>query len=315
MPERGGTVLPSPMAKRKVGIGRYTPKPMFNRRLRALYILIACSAALTLYSIVSMRFVVTPAAMSVFAMPIYLVLSGMLARRIGQPTLADILEGLGLTYGQGLILMFMLFPLTALSGTYVDKELASLDRLIGFDWHRYLEFCRPFTDPLVLAYNSYAWQPALVVLVLVLSTQQLRLRRFLTSTFVTAAVTALVFPFAPAVSPFAYYGITTSEFPELTAPQTRDFLGIMEAIRGGERIISPEVFTGVVAFPSFHAAMAALFTWAAWPSRWMRWPVALLNAGMLAATPVIGNHYLVDVLAGLLVASCSITLAKRIMPE
>ena len=70
--------------------------------------------------------------------------------------------------------------------------------------------------------------------------------------------------------------------------------------------------SGIVTFPSFHAASAVLYAWALWAVRWMR-PVALLaNGAMLAATPLNGGHYFVDVIAGMAIAALAIVAARRV---
>jgi membrane-associated phospholipid phosphatase len=52
--------------------------------------------------------------------------------------------------------------------------------------------------------------------------------------------------------------------------------------------------------------------WACWPLRWVRLAVIPWNIAMLVATPLGGGHYLVDVLAGMLVAIASIGVTKKI---
>jgi membrane-associated phospholipid phosphatase len=67
---------------------------------------------------------------------------------------------------------------------------------------------------------------------------------------------------------------------------------------------------GLVTFPSFHAASAALYAWAFWSVRWFR-PVAVVaNAMMLAATPIDGGHYFIDLIAGIVAAVLAIMAAK-----
>jgi hypothetical protein len=76
---------------------------------------------------------------------------------------------------------------------------------------------------------------------------------------------------------------------------------------------------GLVAAPSFHAASALLYIAAAWPLRPLRWPVTILNAAMLLATPVEGTHYLVDLIAGAAVALAALAItqlaARRFSPR
>ena len=69
---------------------------------------------------------------------------------------------------------------------------------------------------------------------------------------------------------------------------------------------------GIVTFPSFHAASAALYAWALWPSRLLRPIVVLANGAMLAATPIVGGHYFIDVIAGVAIAALAIVAARRV---
>jgi membrane-associated phospholipid phosphatase len=42
----------------------------------------------------------------------------------------------------------------------------------------------------------------------------------------------------------------------------------------------------------------------------LRWVFVVLNTAMLAATPIDGSHYFVDVLAGIALAALSLLLAQ-----
>ena len=90
---------------------------------------------------------------------------------------------------------------------------------------------------------------------------------------------------------------------------------IIERLRAGS--FGPVELThldGLIAFPSFHAAAAVMFAWAAWPIRWLRVPAMILYGLMLAATPIQGGHYFVDSLAGCAVAAFAIAVVRRLPP-
>ena len=81
---------------------------------------------------------------------------------------------------------------------------------------------------------------------------------------------------------------------------------------GSLRVLDFNKLTGIVTFPSFHAAAAVLYLWAFWPVRWIG-PIALVtNIAMLLATPICGGHYFVDVFAGIAIATASIMAARWI---
>ncbi|WP_407070729.1 phosphatase PAP2 family protein [Paraburkholderia rhynchosiae] len=57
---------------------------------------------------------------------------------------------------------------------------------------------------------------------------------------------------------------------------------------------------GVVSLPSFHTALAVLFTYSLRKVPWLRRVAVPLNVIMILSTPTQGGHYLADVIAGLL---------------
>src|SRR5207237_10724371 len=69
---------------------------------------------------------------------------------------------------------------------------------------------------------------------------------------------------------------------------------------------------GVIAFPSFHAVLAVLFTYTHRGSRIFR-PIAAFNALMLLSIPSEGGHYLVDIIGGVVVGGVAI-LATSVLP-
>jgi len=48
---------------------------------------------------------------------------------------------------------------------------------------------------------------------------------------------------------------------------------------------------GLVTFPSFHTAMGVIAIYCARGTRWLFWPMLVINLLMIAATPVLGSHY------------------------
>jgi membrane-associated phospholipid phosphatase len=70
---------------------------------------------------------------------------------------------------------------------------------------------------------------------------------------------------------------------------------------------------GLVCAPSFHAASAVIYIATAVRIRGLRWPLLILNGGMLFATPVEGTHYLADLLSGMVVACLALWLAPALI--
>lgn len=67
-----------------------------------------------------------------------------------------------------------------------------------------------------------------------------------------------------------------------------------------------------VTFPSFHAGAAPLLGWGFWPVARLRWPLVTLNVVMAASAIPIGGHYVVDIIAGVMVAAAGIAVARML---
>jgi membrane-associated phospholipid phosphatase len=76
----------------------------------------------------------------------------------------------------------------------------------------------------------------------------------------------------------------------------------------------PEIgqLTGIVTFPSFHAAAAMLYLWALWAISWMRAIAVICNVLLLLSTPIDGGHYFIDVVAGVCLAILSILAVRSL---
>jgi membrane-associated phospholipid phosphatase len=69
---------------------------------------------------------------------------------------------------------------------------------------------------------------------------------------------------------------------------------------------------GAICFPSFHVIWAMLSVQAFWGFRWLRVPACLFATLIVVSTITTGNHYFVDVIAGILVAAVAMLIADRI---
>ena len=125
----------------------------------------------------------------------------------------------------------------------------------------------------------------------------------------TTIVSALV----PAVGVYQEIGLDPAQLKNIDPRAYLDQLRDLAPVRDGTlRHLDLFGLAGIVTFPSFHAASAVLYAWALWPVRWMR-PVAVLaNGAMLAATPIDGGHYFIDLVAGVAVAALAVIAARRL---
>jgi membrane-associated phospholipid phosphatase len=196
-----------------------------------------------------------------------------------------------------------------------DAALAHYDQLLGLNWRNYYEFVllRPALTPYTyLSYAMIGLLPTAVPLILGLTKQSARLQNFTLACTLSVCVTALLSAVVPAIGTYYQYDLP-AELPNFKASGYLVQLHDLPIVRDGAlRSLYITHLGGIVTFPSYHAAAAVLDMWALWGVWWMR-PFALIaNAGMLLATPLVGGHYFVDVIAGVTVAVLAIAVSKKI---
>ncbi|MEO7814649.1 MAG: phosphatase PAP2 family protein [Sphingomicrobium sp.] len=225
--------------------------------------------------------------------------------------LIDFCEAAALFCGITTFLGVISYSAAALSSGFADQWLIASDEALGFDWDeafRYT-FTHPWAERISrYAYGSIFLSPIIVVAYLCAEGRVDRVRRFICVYGLALAVTVAALRWLPTQGPLAISKIGGDGHATAVAMR---YVPTIEALRSGAlRSIDLVRLEGLVSMPSFHAASGLMFTWAAWPLRWLRWPVFALNLAMIAATPVEGNHYLTDVLAGLALAVVSIWLVE-----
>jgi membrane-associated phospholipid phosphatase len=90
------------------------------------------------------------------------------------------------------------------------------------------------------------------------------------------------------------------------------FLNSFNAVRNDPNfVLALGVASGIVTFPSMHAAIAILCGWGLWKTRWLRWPSIAANSLMFSSAITHGGHY---VIAGGLLAIATILLLSRYLP-
>lgn len=187
-----------------------------------------------------------------------------------------------------------------------DEWYHAWDQVLGFNWIFWLGVLNEhpaINQFLVLAYHSMLFQTVGLVVVLALTLKYCALNQFILAYFLSAVVTVIIAAAFPAMSPLVHYGLTPADYPNITLAVPLEFQVHALAMRDGNmRLIDLGTAQGLVTFPSFHTVSAILLVFGFWRIPLARWPALLLNIVMLIAIPIEGSHYLVDVIAGVLVA-------------
>lgn len=196
-----------------------------------------------------------------------------------------------------------------------DAVFDSIDRALGFDWMallRLLNETPALFGGLRLIYGSLLPQMVLAVLCLAFTGRVVWLRVFMLAFIISAIATIAASAALPAAGVWLHYGLTEAD--SRVVPVVHTVWPVFTGLRDGTvRALVAAGAEGVITFPSLHAALAVILIAAIWPVRALRWPIAGVNIVMLAATPVDGAHYLIDVIAGVAVAAFSLIAARTLV--
>ena len=210
-------------------------------------------------------------------------------------------------------------PLSYLAATagfpLQDALFDSWDRQwLHLDWSSMMQFiaARPSLRlVLLLAYSSFAVQTVTTVFALGVAGQFARLTTFVVAFISTTLITIAISAVLPAVGPWVLFDLDpamANGFLPTSSTSWPVFLGLRD---GTFHTIHGMNSEGIITFPSLHAALGILFAAALWRTRGIKWAALALNGLMLVSTPAYGSHYVVDVIAGVLIAAlCWIAAAR-----
>jgi membrane-associated phospholipid phosphatase len=190
-----------------------------------------------------------------------------------------------------------------------DGALATADHALGLNWLDMYQWLarhpaiEAFADPV---YMSLGQEMVILFFALELLGHHYQARAFLRWFMVSGIATLGIGILMPAAGAFVYY--------HLPIAATTGYVSQWADLRNGAlRTINPFDNHGLVVFPSFHAALAVLCAYAAWPLRILRYPLLALNLLIILSAPAIGGHYFIDIIAGIVLAALTISLPGYIL--
>lgn len=197
-----------------------------------------------------------------------------------------------------------------------DAMFDAWDRALNFDWVQMMQFIAAHpTLQLVLhfAYASFALQSVTTIMALGIAGQLDRLAGFVAAFIATTLVTIAVSAVYPSVGPWVFLDLqpaAANGFLPTSSTSWPVFLGLRD---GTVHTVTGLNAEGIITFPSLHAALGVLFPLALWRTPVVRWFVFVLNGLMLVATPAYGSHYVVDVIAGVVIAVACWAIVMRLV--
>lgn len=221
---------------------------------------------------------------------------------------------------QAVMITALMTPLTYIAASsnwpLQDANLLAIDRMLRFDWGAYVHFVD--AHPTLAAwlgfgYTMIRWPLFAIPVVLAAKHRYRRIEEFIFAFGLALIVTTVISALVPAIGVYQQIGLEPSSLHNLDPQAYIEQLRDLPPTRAGTlRHLDLMGLAGIVTFPSFHAASAVLYAWALWPVKWAR-PIAVLADGaMLAATPIIGGHYFIDLLAGTAIALIAIAIAHKV---
>lgn len=190
-----------------------------------------------------------------------------------------------------------------------DGALATADRALGLNWLDMYQWLarHPAIEALARAvYNSLGEEMLILLIALELLGRHNQARAFLLWFIVSAMATTAIGILFPAAGAFVYY--------HLPVASTTGYVSQWADLREGTlRTINSFDNQGLVVFPSFHATLAVLCAWAAWPLRILKIPLLALNLLIILASPAMGGHYFIDIIAGIILAALTISLPGHVL--
>ena len=280
---------------------RFAGRRFGDRHARPAYLICAGAGAVLIAAVATGAFSCDARLLTgTFGTLGFFIALGWAARWVGFDRLATSVE-IVLVLLLGTVLLGYCSVVAASSGVpLADARLATADRLLfGIDRDAlvasalHLPFVRMVAR---FAYLSLSYTPPIVTVSLVISG-----RRQLAWTVATALIASLALSVC-GLALVPAYG---------RPPYPYQFAQVLATVRDGtSRTLDADVLTGLVTFPSVHAAHSVVLGWASYRLGRRAAPLVALHAAMLASALLIGGHYLVDLAAGVALAVGTIRAAQ-----
>lgn len=211
-------------------------------------------------------------------------------------------------------LLLLSYLASATGRPLMDQYLAAADGALGFGWVGYVSRLNAhpsFAYAITYAYGSLKIQMLVLPAILAFTSRLDRLSEFAAHFGLAGCLTCLVLVAVPAAGASDFFHPSSDVLSSFGVGASTRHLEQLHMLRTLKPFLieHPE---GLVTFPSFHSALAAIFMYSVRRVRYVAPPVYLLNVMLILATPPQGGHYLVDVLAGIAVAAVAIQSVRWI---
>ena len=198
-----------------------------------------------------------------------------------------------------LILNYLILPLQRPS---IDPLLIVIDAKLGYSWPAIVAFAAE--NPVINVVTKYAYmttmpQVTLLIVVLGLSGRTQWLHRLMLMICITTIVLIAFWAAFPSHGPAAFFELSPEVLAAASPLVKPEYGKLMLAMAvEGPKLITPADTEGLIAFPSYHSALAFICMFCAWGVRPLFPIFVVINLAILPGTLIHGGHHLVDVPAG-----------------
>jgi len=194
--------------------------------------------------------------------------------------------------------------------------LSNWDKALGFDWVGYTQFVGHrfwLNWTFLIAYNYMIQALVITICIALIQRRTNDAAELVGLVFFTALTTIAIGTYFPAISAMAYYG--DDALKALFPPDAgTTFIQELMEVRGTiPKLLDPTDVYGLTQFPSFHTVCGILTIYGARRAWWQFIPSLAFGTVLIAATPIYGGHYFVDLLAGAAVACFFILLSQLVV--
>lgn len=204
-----------------------------------------------------------------------------------------------------------------INGLNIDQALTSFDRFLGVDWVNITNYFAQYPDAMSWAAQIYISSPymcaaSLFVFGMVLEKPE-RVHEFVTNVIFGGLLCSLIGGIFPADGYYVFSNISESIIASINPSVGPSDMAKINEIRSGElATLYIEGGLGVVSFPSFHTVLSLILIWMARGTGFFFVVSIIWNIGIILCTPIMGNHYIGDVIGGAILTVFIIWLTSRI---
>ena len=217
------------------------------------------------------------------------------------------------------IIVMVLFSIPGLFGQYAglslnrpwaDPWLAHMDESLGIHMPAVVQWVNAHQtvyNLLLVGYASFLWQVSFAPILIAVFSRE-RLWTYVVAYQAAWTLALIGITLFPAECVFVHYGYQI----DMHMIGTEVVADIHRARMHLPWTLSIGSTSGLVSFPSFHAAIAVLMAWTMRGRNVLGAIVLVVNAFLILGTAFLGAHYVVDVIATLVMMPVVLWMAQRV---